>query len=86
MKRFLPFVVFDRWHCQPPRPDPSAPSSLWLRSERSAFLKHGHLMEKPALKNERACWQSSCVPHGTQNNRNWPDDGLHLAVRRPCLG
>ena len=21
------------------------------------FLKHGHLMEKPALRNERFCWQ-----------------------------
>jgi hypothetical protein len=28
-----------------------------LAAQRAAcFLKHGHLMEKPALKNERACW------------------------------
>jgi hypothetical protein len=37
----------------------SIDSESSLAARRAAcFAKHGQLMEKPALRNERACWQA----------------------------
>ena len=56
MKRLLPFVVLIAGiaSCQAA----SVTTEQSLAAQRAeCFLKHGNLMEKPALRNERACWQ-----------------------------
>ncbi len=56
MKRLLPFIVLIAGIAGAQAGSVSTEQSL--AAQRAAcFLKHGHLMEKPALKNERACWQ-----------------------------
>ncbi len=57
MKRLLPFIVLIAGIASAQAGSVSTEQSL--AAQRAAcFLKHGHLMEKPALKNERACWQA----------------------------
>ncbi|HWS67940.1 MAG TPA: hypothetical protein VN325_34645 [Steroidobacteraceae bacterium] len=56
MKRVLPFVVLIAGIASAQAGSVSTEQSL-AAQRAECFLKHGHLMEKPALKNERACWQ-----------------------------
>ena len=56
MKRLLPFIVLMAGIAGAQAGSVGTDQSL--AAQRAAcFLKHGNLMEKPALKNERACWQ-----------------------------
>ena len=56
MKRLLPFVVLIAGI--PSAQAGSVSTEQSLAAQRAeCLLKHGNLMEKPALKNERACWQ-----------------------------
>ena len=56
MKRLLPFVVLIAGIASAQAGSVSSEQSL-AAQRVECLLKHGHLMEKPALKNERACWQ-----------------------------
>ena len=56
MKRLLPFVVLIAGIASAQAGSVSSEQSL-AAQRAECFLKHGHLMEKPVLKNERACWQ-----------------------------
>jgi hypothetical protein len=56
MKRLIPFVVLIAGVASAQAGSVSTEQSL-AAQRAECFLKHGHLMEKPALKSERACWQ-----------------------------
>ena len=55
MKRFLPFIVFIAGiaGAQAGSVTEQSLAAQWAE----CFLKHGNLMERPALRNERACRQ-----------------------------
>ena len=57
MKRLLPFVVLIAGIASAQAGSVSTEQSL-AAQRAECLLKHGNLMEKPALKNERACWQA----------------------------
>jgi hypothetical protein len=57
MKHVLPFLLLIAGISNAQAASLATAQSLAaLRAE--CFLKHGNLMEKPALRNERACWQA----------------------------
>jgi hypothetical protein len=55
MKRLLPFFVLIAGIASAQAGSFSTEQSP-AAQRAECFLKHGNLMEKPALKNERACW------------------------------
>jgi len=56
MKRLLPIVLLMVGMAAAQAGSVSAEQSLAAR-RAECFLKHGHLMEKPALRNEWNCWR-----------------------------
>ena len=56
MKRLLPIVLVLAGIAAAQAGSVSTEQSLAAR-RAECFLKHGHLMEKPALRNEWNCWR-----------------------------
>jgi hypothetical protein len=56
MKKPLPLVLLMAGIAAAQAGSVSTEQSLAAR-RAECFLKHGHLMEKPALRNERNCWR-----------------------------
>jgi hypothetical protein len=57
MSKLLPTFVLLAGIASAQAASNSSEASLAAR-RTECFAKHGQLMEKPALRNERACWQA----------------------------
>jgi hypothetical protein len=57
MKRFLPFVLLIAGIASAQAGSVSTEQQSLAARRAECFLKHGHLMEKPALRNEQTCWR-----------------------------
>jgi hypothetical protein len=56
MKKLLPIVLLMAGIAAAQAGSVNTDQSLAAR-RADCFLRHGHLMEKPAIRNERFCWQ-----------------------------
>jgi hypothetical protein len=56
MKRFIPLLILIAGVAGAQAAAVSTNPDSLAAKRAACFLKHGQLMEKPALKNERACW------------------------------
>jgi hypothetical protein len=56
MKKLLPIVLLMAGIAAAQAGSVDTDQSLAAR-RAECFLRHGHLMEKPAIRNERFCWQ-----------------------------